>query len=46
MFVSHVVYEMLTKLLDVEDKIEQSSVNIEQFRLEDISDNDDIPEDL
>ena len=33
-------YEMLTKLLDIEDRIEQSAVNIEQFRLEDISDND------
>ena len=33
-------YEMLTKLLDIEDRIEQSAVNIEQFRLEEISDNE------
>jgi len=37
-------YEMLTKLLDIEDRIEQSAVNIEQFRLEDYSDNEDIPD--
>ena len=37
-------YEMLTKLLDTEDKIEQSAVCLEQFRLEDNSDNNDIPD--
>ena len=37
-------YEMLTKLLDIEERIEQSAVNLEQFRLEDYSDNEDIPD--
>ena len=37
-------YEMLTKLLDIEERIEQSAVNLEQFRLENNSDNEDIPD--
>ena len=37
-------YEIVTKLLDIEDRIDKSAVNIEQFRLEDYSDNEDIPD--
>ena len=37
-------YEIITKLLDIEDRIEQSAVLIEQSSLEDNSDNDEIPD--
>ena len=35
-------YEIITKLLDIEDRIEQSAVLIEQSSLEDNNDNDEI----
>ena len=43
-FVSHVVYEIVNKLLDIEDRIEQSAVLLEQSSLEDNSDKDEIPD--
>ena len=37
-------YEMLTKLLDIEDRIEQSAVLLKQSCLENNSDNNEIPD--
>ena len=36
--------EIISKLLDIEDRIEQSAVLIEQSSLENDSDNDEIPD--
>lgn len=38
------LYEINSKLLDIEDRIEQSAVLLEQSSLEDNSDNDEIPD--
>lgn len=37
-------YEIITKLLDMKDRIEQSAVHLEQSSPEDNSDNDEIPD--
>jgi hypothetical protein len=37
-------YEIITKLLDMKDRIEQSAVYLEQSSPEDNSDNDEIPD--